>query len=95
MSRITEAEVERVARLARLRCEEKDLPAMAKELSQVLAFVEKLNELPMADSTAPISLNTQAPLREDIVGNVPSAEALLANAPQSAFSLFSVPKVIE
>ncbi|MDR0661940.1 MAG: Asp-tRNA(Asn)/Glu-tRNA(Gln) amidotransferase subunit GatC [Holosporales bacterium] len=95
MSRITEVEVKRVAQLARLRWEEKDLSAMVEELSQVLTFVEKLNELPIADSTAPISLSTQAPLRDDIVEEAPPVEVLLANAPQSAFGLFSVPKVIE
>ena len=42
---VDEKTVRRVARLARIKVEEKDVPKLAGELNVILAFVEQLNEV--------------------------------------------------
>jgi aspartyl-tRNA(Asn)/glutamyl-tRNA(Gln) amidotransferase subunit C len=86
----------RVARLARIRVHEADLPALAGELSGILQFMEQLNEVdvtgiePMT-SVTPMRLKRRADVVTD--GNIQSA--ILKNAPDAREGFFAVPKVVE
>ena len=51
---VDEKTVRRVARLARIKVEEKDVPRLASELNVILAFVEQLNEVNV-DGIAPLT----------------------------------------
>ena len=86
----------RVAKLARIRVDEGDLPALAGELSGILQFMEQLNEVdvtgiePMT-SVTPMRLKRRADVVTD--GNFQSA--ILKNAPDAREGFFAVPKVVE
>ena len=86
----------RVAKLARIRVDEDDLPALAGELSGILQFMEHLNEVdvtgiePMT-SVTPMRLKRRADVVTD--GNIQSA--ILKNAPDAREGFFAVPKVVE
>jgi aspartyl-tRNA(Asn)/glutamyl-tRNA(Gln) amidotransferase subunit C len=86
----------RVAKLARIRVDEDDLPALAGELSGILQFMEQLNEVdvtgiePMT-SVTPMRLKRRADVVTD--GNIQSA--ILKNAPDAREGFFAVPKVVE
>jgi aspartyl-tRNA(Asn)/glutamyl-tRNA(Gln) amidotransferase subunit C len=86
----------RVAKLARIRVEEADLPALAGELSGILTFMEQLNEVdvtgiePMT-SVTPMRLKRRADVVTD--GNIQSQ--VLKNAPDAREGFFAVPKVVE
>ena len=86
----------RVAKLARIRVEEADLPALAGELSGILTFMEQLNEVNV-DGIEPMTSVTPMRLkrRKDEVtdGNIQSA--VLKNAPDAREGFFAVPKVVE
>ena len=95
------ATVAHIATLARIRLSEGELEPLADELSQILNWVEQLNEVdttnvaPMASVAA-----TALPMREDCVSDGNCREAILGNAPRTAPSsgkagFFTVPKVIE
>jgi aspartyl-tRNA(Asn)/glutamyl-tRNA(Gln) amidotransferase subunit C len=95
------ATVVHIAALARIRVSEADLEPLAVELSQILNWVEQLNEV---DTSAVAPMASVAvsglPMREDRVTDGNCREAILANAPRSAPSgakegFFAVPKVIE
>jgi len=93
---IDAAMVRKVARLARLRLDEDRAPALAAELSGILAWIEQLDEVdtegvqPMA-STEAVSL----PMREDVVTDGGDPAKVLANAPKTDRNFFVVPKVVE
>ncbi len=93
---LDKASVARIASLARIRVEDKELEALASELSQILAWVEQLNEVetsgvaPMASAAV-----SRLPMREDVVNDGGSREAILGNAPRTAKGFFVVPKVVE
>jgi aspartyl-tRNA(Asn)/glutamyl-tRNA(Gln) amidotransferase subunit C len=86
----------RVAKLARIRVDEADLPALAGELSGILQFMEQLNEVdvtgiePMT-SVTPMRLKRRADVVTD--GNI--QKAILKNAPDAREGFFAVPKVVE
>ena len=95
------ATVAHIAALARIRLGEAELEPLATELSQILAWVEQLNEVdtsgvaPMASVAA-----MRLPMREDRVSDGDCREAILTNAPRTAPAatargFFAVPKVIE
>ncbi|MDO9525735.1 MAG: Asp-tRNA(Asn)/Glu-tRNA(Gln) amidotransferase subunit GatC [Gemmobacter sp.] len=86
----------KVAKLARIRVAEADLPALAQELSGILGFMEQLNEVdvtgiePMT-SVTPMRLRRRA----DVVTDGNMQAAVLANAPDAREGFFAVPKVME
>jgi aspartyl-tRNA(Asn)/glutamyl-tRNA(Gln) amidotransferase subunit C len=88
--------VRRVARLARLKVAEADVPRLAGELNSILAFVEQLNEVNV-DGVAPLTsvVNQAMKMRDDVVtdGNYP--KDVTKNAPASEDDFFMVPKVVE
>lgn len=88
--------VAHIARLARIRVEDKDLVPIGKELDQILSWIEQLNEVDTADvepmtSVASLKLKRRADQVTD--GGYP--EKIVANAPASAHGYFTVPKVVE
>ncbi len=93
---VDEATVRKVAHLARIRVEEARLPALARELSGILALVEQLQEVDVA-GVEPMTAVTpmKLKLREDLVTDGADRDAVLANAPLTREGFYAVPKVVE
>lgn len=86
----------KVAHLARIKVDEDRLPALAQEFSNILAFIEQLNEVNVDDiepmtSVTPMRLKR----REDVVTDGNQQAKILANAPDAREGFFAVPKVVE
>jgi len=86
----------RVAKLARIRVQEADLPALAGELSGILTFMEQLNEVDV-DGVEPMTSVTPMRLkrRKDQVTDGNIQTQVLKNAPDAREGFFAVPKVVE
>jgi aspartyl-tRNA(Asn)/glutamyl-tRNA(Gln) amidotransferase subunit C len=86
----------RVAHLARIAVAEDDLPALARELSGILDFMEQLNEVDV-DGVEPMTSVTPMRLkrREDVVTDGNIQKQILSNAPDAREGFFAVPKVVE
>jgi aspartyl-tRNA(Asn)/glutamyl-tRNA(Gln) amidotransferase subunit C len=90
------AAVSHIAALARIRLDESELEPLASELSQILNWVEQLNEVDTSGVAPLTSVALSAlPMRDDGVTDGVSREAVLANAPRTMRGFFAVPKVIE
>ncbi|HEY5363887.1 MAG TPA: Asp-tRNA(Asn)/Glu-tRNA(Gln) amidotransferase subunit GatC [Aestuariivirga sp.] len=92
---VDEKTVRRVARLARIKVEEKDVPKLAGELNVILAFVEQLNEVNV-DGVEPLTSVVAMDMkkRADVVTDGHYPKAIIANT-QSEDDFFMVPRVIE
>jgi aspartyl-tRNA(Asn)/glutamyl-tRNA(Gln) amidotransferase subunit C len=90
------AAVTRIAHLARLGIEAADIPEYARNLSDILAFVEQLDAVDTA-GVAPLAhpLEANQRLRPDAVTEADHREAFQAIAPSVEAGLYLVPKVIE
>ena len=86
----------KVAKLARIRVEEAALPALAQELSGILAFMEQLTEV---DVTGVEPMTSVTPMRlarrVDVVTDGGIGDQILKNAPDAREGFFAVPKVVE
>lgn len=94
--KITVAEVEHVARLARLDLSAEEKVLFAGQMDAILGYVEKLKEVD-TDGIVPTShaVPMENAFRDDIAHPSIGIEKALANAPAISGSFFAVPKVIE
>jgi len=93
---ITRAEVEHVARLARLELSDKELETFTGQMDAILAYVEKLNELDTAGIVPTAhAVPMENAFRDDETVTPIGVDNALANAPDRVESFFRVPKVIE
>ena len=93
---IDTATAAKVARLARIRVADEDLPALAQDFNAILGFVEQLGEVDV-DGVEPMVSVTPMRLkrREDEVTDGGRQSDVLANAPDAREGFFAVPKVVE
>ena len=86
----------RVAKLARIKVDEADLTALAQEFTNILGFIEQLNEVNV-DGIEPMTSVTPQRLfrREDVVNDGNQQKAVLQNAPDAREGFFAVPMVVE
>ena len=88
--------VAHIAALARIRLSETELEPLTDELSQILTWVEQLNEVDTS-GVAPMASAAAAglPMRDDTVTDGGRREEILGNAPRTARGFFVVHKVVE
>jgi len=91
-----EFDVRYTAQLARLNLSEAEIAKFQSQLSQVLEYVEKLEEVDISgvDATAHANAVFNV-LREDAPRDWFTAAEALSNAPRKANDLFVVTKVVE
>jgi len=92
--KIDESLVKRLETLSMVEIEDKT--AMAKDLAEIVEFVEMLNELDTENIDATFStLNNPTYLREDEPVKNEVINEILEHAPKSKDGFFIVPKIIE
>ena len=92
--KIDEKLITKLENLAMIEIEDKE--KMAKDLEEIVSFVEMLNELDTSEVDATFSiLGNSTPLREDkpIISGI--IKDVLEHAPKSQDNFFVVPKIIE
>ncbi|MGS0763863.1 Asp-tRNA(Asn)/Glu-tRNA(Gln) amidotransferase subunit GatC [Syntrophomonas curvata] len=92
---LTTNEVEHVALLARLTLNDKEKKEFAGQLSLILDYANRLNEI-NTDEIEPLAhiLPVYNVFREDIVGASPSRDEILANGPLLEDGQYKVPKIV-
>jgi len=94
--KIDEAQVRKVAKLSRLELSDAEVEEFTGQLSAILEYVEKMNELD-TEGVEPLAhcLAISNVLREDRARESLGTEAALANAPQRDGDFFKVPKILD
>lgn len=93
---ISQSDVLDVARLARVRVDEDDVPKIADDLSDILDLVERMNAVD-TEGVVPMAhpLDMSQPLREDEITEEERRDEWQTLAPSTQDGLYLVPKVIE
>ena len=88
--------VKHISKLARISLDEKKINNLAKDLSSIMKFIEKLNEL-NTDKTTPLTsiINASLKPRKDEVKEGKIRDQILKNSPEKNEEFFVVPKVVE
>jgi aspartyl-tRNA(Asn)/glutamyl-tRNA(Gln) amidotransferase subunit C len=88
--------LDKIAHLARLEFDEKDAGKMMKDMTAIVNWVEKLNEVD-TEGVEPLTTMSHEvnSLREDEVKPHLDREEALKNAPKKDSDYFRVPKVLE
>jgi aspartyl-tRNA(Asn)/glutamyl-tRNA(Gln) amidotransferase subunit C len=88
--------LQKIAHLSRLEINEKDTDQMLRDMSNMLTFVEKLNEV-NTDGFAPLTTMSHEinSLRDDVAKVDLTHDEVLSNAPKKDQHYFRVPKVLE
>ena len=89
-------EIEHIAALARLNLSDAEKELFSRQISDIISYIEKLNELDTSsvEPTAHV-LPIHNVFREDEVTPSLSREKALRNSPEKDDSFYIVPKIIE
>lgn len=95
-TKIDESRVRQVAKLSRLALSENQIHAFSTQLSAILDYVEKLNQLDTSN-VQPLAhcLPVHNVFRADEIKPSLGTQKVLANAPQHDDSFFLVPKILD
>ncbi|HRA99664.1 MAG TPA: Asp-tRNA(Asn)/Glu-tRNA(Gln) amidotransferase subunit GatC [Ignavibacteria bacterium] len=93
---VTIKDVEKIAKLAKLKFSESETGKLQTELNQILEYIDQLNELDL-ESVEPLeNINeTSNVLRKDASEKWLTTEEALKNAPSKTGKFFKVPKVLD
>lgn len=93
---ITPQDINKIARLSRLKVNDSDIPALSERLGNILAMVDRMQSIDTS-GIEPMGHPRDATqrLRADSVSETNLREQLQAHAPAVENGLFLVPKVIE
>ena len=88
--------VKHIAKLARISLDEKKINSLSRDLTSIMKFIEKLNEL-NTEKTVPLTsiINASLQSRKDEVIDGKIRDQILKNSPEKNEEFFVVPKVIE
>ena|SRR5436305_1419623 len=93
---VNDALIDKLARLSMLEITQEERNDLKADLTKMISFVEKLNELDTTGVEPLIHMcEAENILREDKTGNMVSREEALKNAPEHDNIYFKVPKVIK
>ncbi len=94
--KISRDDIKTIARLSRLEVSEENMPQLEKELSDILSYVEQLNELDLDGvETMAHAVPLQNVLREDLVKPSIDHDKALSTAPVEDDGYFAVPRVVQ
>ncbi len=93
---LTQADVLKIAKLSRLKIDDRQTSAITNDLNSIFNWIEQLQEVDVEDvpAMAGVGDNIQR-LRHDEVTDGNIKDKVLSNAPKSAFDCYVVPKVVE
>ena len=88
--------VKHISKLARISLDEKTISNLSKDLSSIMKFIEKLNEL-STDKVTPLTsiINASLKSRKDEIKDGKIRDQILKNSPEKNEEFFVVPKVVE
>ncbi|NQX38901.1 aspartyl-tRNA(Asn)/glutamyl-tRNA(Gln) amidotransferase subunit C [Pedobacter steynii] len=88
--------IDKVANLARIAIEDKEVDTLMADMNKILTFMEKLNELDTTGVAPLVYMNAEENVwREDQVKQEITVEEGLKNAARHNENFFMVPKIIE
>ena len=96
---IDQSDIEKVAQLAHLELDEEELRTFGPQITEIINYIEQLNELdtanvePAIGGLTPEGASTNSSRPDEVTGSL-GQKAALEEAPDAAHGHFRVPKVL-
>lgn len=95
MADITRDEIVHIAKLAMLHLTEQEIEGYTKDMQEILAYAEMINNIDTSTTDETIGATEQKNVfRKDEIKEFKTREELLQNAPSQDEGMFRIPKVI-
>ncbi len=96
MSELTSAQIEHVARLARIEISNEEVAALRDSMGHILTYIERLNEVD-TEGVEPMvhAIDLSNVFREDVVAPSLARDAAWSNAPTRDGRYFLVPAILD
>lgn len=91
---ISKEKIYHLAKLARLKLTEDELQRLTQDLSKILAYVEKINELNLENFSPLTNILEKLPFRKDEAKESDNQE-IIKNFPEKENNYLKVPKILE
>lgn len=88
-------EVEKIAKLARIRFDNAESVRMQTQLEGVFNWIDQLNEIDVSAVDLNAFPAAQMHERDDVVTTPNQVKDVIQNAPQAVHDMYAVPKVVE
>ncbi len=96
MSQLTNKDIKKIAKLARLEVDELACESLAKQVGGVINWVEQLSEVDTKNVEPLTNVHqNNLTLAKDVIGDGNIVDDVLHNTAHAKYNYFSVPKVIE
>ncbi len=94
---ITKEQIKNLAKLARLKLSDEEIESLAEDLSKILNYVKKIEELNLENIEPLTSIIDKLEFREDEErkGDDEEREKIINNFPQRENNYLKVPKILE
>jgi aspartyl-tRNA(Asn)/glutamyl-tRNA(Gln) amidotransferase subunit C len=94
MTEINEQQIKKIAQLSRISLSKEEEQDFAQQISKIISWVEKLEEVDTNQVEPMLAVEQDLPLREDEVKVNNNSEDILKNSPKSQYDFYAVPKFI-
>ena len=94
MTEINEQQIKKIAQLSRISLSKEEEQDFAQQISKIISWVEKLEEVDTNQVEPMLAVEQDLPLREDEVKINNNSKDILKNSPKSQYDFYAVPKFI-
>lgn len=95
MAEITRDEIVHISKLAMLNLSEEEIDNYTKDMQEILAYAEMINNIDTSSTDETIgAIEQKNVFRKDEIKEFKTREELLQNAPSQDEGMFRIPKVI-
>ena len=96
MSQLTNKDIKKIAKLARIEVDESACESLAVQVGGVISWIEQLSEVDTKNVEPLTSVHqNNLTLAKDVISDGDIVDDVLRNTPHAKYNYFSVPKVIE
>jgi aspartyl-tRNA(Asn)/glutamyl-tRNA(Gln) amidotransferase subunit C len=94
MTKVTAVEMAKLAKLSRIKLDKSEEEKLTNQISEIISWVESLNEVETKDVEPMMAVENDLPLREDEVDQNSYKDDVLKNAPEEQYDFYAVPKFL-
>lgn len=94
MTKVTNEQIQKIANLARIHVTDAEVEAMAGKVSDIVSWVEQLNEIDTDNVEPMMAVENTLRMRDDEPGNDNITEQVLENTSERKLDFYAVPKFV-